>query len=45
MKATSAPTWLKVDPALRQVTVEGQPVYVPREHVFDLGVVIEFYNR
>jgi len=45
MKATSAPTWLKADPALKQVTVEGQPVYVPQEHVFDLGVVIEFYNR
>ena len=45
MKAQIAPLWLKADPSNRSVTIEGQPVYVPKEHVFDLGVVIEFYNR
>lgn len=45
MKTLAMPAWLKVDPESRQVTVEGQPVYVEREHVFDLGVVIAFYNR
>lgn len=45
MKAQTSPTWVKVDPSNRSVTVEGQPVYVPQEQVFDLGVVIEFYNR
>lgn len=45
MKTQITPVWLKVDPATRSVTIEGQPVYVPQEHVFDLGVVIEFYNR
>lgn len=45
MKTTTTPVWLKTDPSVRQATVEGQPVYVQQEHVFDLGVVIEFYNR
>ncbi len=45
MKTTAAPTWLKTDPANRRLAIEGQPVYVPQEHVFDLGIVVEFYNR
>lgn len=45
IKTVTIPTWLKVDPAKKQVVVSGHPVYVPQEHVFDLGVVIEFYNR
>lgn len=45
MKTVSAPAWLKIDPAGKQVVVEGKPVYVPQEHVFDLGVAVEFYNR
>ncbi len=45
MKAISAPAWLKTDPAKRQVTVEGQPVYEEQGHLFNLGVVVEFYNR
>jgi len=45
MKTLTLPAWLKIDPATRSLVVEGQPVYVPQEHVFDLGVVIEFYNR
>jgi len=45
MKSQTSPAWLKTDPDNRSVTVEGLPVYVPQEHVFDLGVVIEFYNR
>ncbi|MDO8424298.1 MAG: 30S ribosomal protein S4 [bacterium] len=45
MKALVAPTWLKIDPEARSVTVDGEPVYTPGEQVFDLGVVIEFYNR
>lgn len=45
MKSITMPAWLEVDPASRSVTVLGQPVYVGQEHVFDLGVVIEFYNR
>lgn len=45
MKTVSVPHWLKADPIGKQVTVEGQAVYVPQEQVFDLGVVIEFYSR
>ncbi|MDO8569391.1 MAG: 30S ribosomal protein S4 [bacterium] len=45
MKTIAMPVWLKVDSENRQITVSGQPVYVERENIFDLGVVIEFYNR
>ncbi|MDP2641753.1 MAG: 30S ribosomal protein S4 [bacterium] len=45
MKTTTIPTWLKADPDTRQVTVDGEPVYVPQEHLFDLGTVVEFYSR
>ncbi|MEK9171849.1 MAG: 30S ribosomal protein S4 [Patescibacteria group bacterium] len=45
MKAAAMPAWLKVDPVNRSATVVGQPIYVERENIFDLGVVIEFYNR
>lgn len=45
MKTVAVPLWLKVDPDKRQATVEGAPAYVSQEHVFDLGAVIEFYNR
>jgi len=45
MKTITLPAWLKALPDTREVSVEGQPVYIPQEHVFDLGIVIEFYNR
>src|SRR3990167_5544677 len=45
MKTITTPVWLKADPDNRQVTVEGEPVYTEQEHLFNLGVVIEFYNR
>jgi small subunit ribosomal protein S4 len=45
MKAQAVPAWLQVDPEKREATVIGEPVYVAGEHVFDLGVAIEFYNR
>ena len=45
MKALTPPAWLSVDPEAKTAEVVGEPVYVPGEHVFDLGVVIEFYNR
>ncbi|MDO8742489.1 MAG: 30S ribosomal protein S4 [bacterium] len=45
MKALSAPAWLTVNPEGKSAEVVGEPVYVPGEQVFDLGVVIEFYNR
>ncbi len=45
MKTVTLPAWLKIDQENKTVTVEGAPIYVPQEHLFDLGVVIEFYNR
>lgn len=45
MKTLAVPVWLEVSPEKRSASVKGEPVYVPQEHVFDLGVVIEFYNR
>jgi small subunit ribosomal protein S4 len=45
MGAMTIPAWIKVDVEKRTATVEGEPVYVPGEQVFDLGLVIEFYNR
>ena len=45
MKTMTMPVWLKVDSADKSAAVVGQPVYVERESIFDLGVVIEFYNR
>jgi len=45
MKTGTVPAWIKVDPDNRSAAIEGEPAYVPQEHVFDLGTVIEFYNR
>lgn len=45
MKSVTIPAWIKIDPDNRRATVEDKPVYVGQEHVFDLGTVIEFYNR
>lgn len=45
MKTQTAPAWLEVNPEARQAKVVGEPVYATGEQVFDLGVVIEFYNR
>jgi small subunit ribosomal protein S4 len=45
MKTTTVPNWLTVDPVKRSAEVVGKPEYNPAENLFDLGVVIEFYNR
>ncbi|MSR87765.1 MAG: 30S ribosomal protein S4 [Candidatus Zambryskibacteria bacterium] len=45
MKAQVAPAWLLVDPEVREASVVGEPVYERGSQVFDLAVVIEFYNR
>ncbi|NCN07954.1 30S ribosomal protein S4 [Candidatus Parcubacteria bacterium] len=45
MKEITSVAWLKVDPLKKEIGVVGEPVYSPAEHVYDLGVVIEFYNR
>ena len=45
MKTVIVPTWLSVDPLKREAIVKGEPIYQAQEHIYDLGVVIEFYNR
>jgi len=45
MKTVAVPSWLEVLPDKKEVVVNGEAAYVPEENVFDLGVVIEFYNR
>lgn len=45
MQTLTVPTWLKVDPGERKVTVDGEAVYDLKENLFDLGAVVEFYNR
>ena len=45
MKIIMIPAWLQIDAERKQATVFGQSIYVARENVFDLGTVIEFYNR
>lgn len=45
MKEISTPTWLVADPLAKTVKVVEKPIYLPQEHIFDLGTVIEFYNR
>ncbi len=45
MKAQNAPAWLEVNPEGKSLKVVGEPVYAEAEQVFDLGVVMEYYNR
>ena len=45
LKEVTGPAWIKVDPVAREISVVALPVLVPVEQVFDLGAVIEFYNR
>ncbi|MBX4189444.1 30S ribosomal protein S4 [Candidatus Parcubacteria bacterium] len=45
MRAAAVPAWLTVTAERREALVTGVPVYAPVEHVFDLGVVLEFYSR
>lgn len=45
MKAQTAPAWLEVDHEKREAKVVGEPAYAPGDQVFDLGIVIGFYNR
>lgn len=45
MKTLTAPAWIKADAETKTVEVVGRAEYAPGEQVFDLAVVIEFYNR
>ncbi len=45
MKGQTAPAWLETNPEKREAKVVGAPVYDRGGNVFDLGIVIGFYNR
>jgi small subunit ribosomal protein S4 len=45
MKALAVPAWLEINPEAREAKVVGEPVLEGVQNVFDLAVVIEFYNR
>jgi len=45
MKELTVPSWMSVDLQKREVEIKGVPAYVPNENLFDLGAVMEFYNR
>jgi len=45
MMTNTMPPWVTVDTAKKEATIVGGPTYVPNEHTFDLGAVIEFYSR
>jgi small subunit ribosomal protein S4 len=44
-KNTTVPSWLKLDAAKRAGEVQGKPIYVKTDSMFDLNTVIEFYSR
>ncbi|KND48979.1 MAG: ribosomal protein S4 [Parcubacteria bacterium C7867-005] len=45
MGALTVANWLILDPKKKESKVSSLPTYVPGEHVFDLGAVLEFYSR
>ncbi len=45
LKNSNVPSWLKLDGAKREGVVQGKPVLVKTENMFDLNTVIEFYSR
>jgi small subunit ribosomal protein S4 len=45
MKQVKLPSWLTYDADKKIATVTALPKYVPTEHPFNLGVVVEFYSR
>ncbi|MES3004705.1 MAG: 30S ribosomal protein S4 [Patescibacteria group bacterium] len=45
IKNAAMPSWLKIDAASKTAEVQGMPVHVKTENMFDLNAVIEFYSR
>lgn len=45
IKGMTVPAWIEINSEMSEAKIVGVPVYVPSEHVFDLGVVLEFYSR
>jgi small subunit ribosomal protein S4 len=45
LKNSNTPSWLKFDLSKKEGFVQGKPVLVKTENMFDLNTVIEFYSR
>ncbi len=45
VERASTPSWLKFDVTKKIAEVQGLPMYVKTENMFDLNTVIEFYSR
>lgn len=42
---TVAPSWLSFDQEKKSAKVQGMPLFVSTENMFDLNAVVEFYSR
>ncbi len=45
LKNSNVPSWLKLDGVKKVGEVQGKPILVKTENMFDLNTVIEFYSR
>ncbi len=45
IKNATVPSWIKIDVNTKVAEVQGMPVLVKTENMFDLNTVIEFYSR
>ncbi|MEQ1500013.1 MAG: 30S ribosomal protein S4 [Parcubacteria group bacterium] len=45
LKTVTVPSWLKFDAVKKTAEIQGMPVLVKTENMFDLNTVIEFYSR
>ncbi len=45
LKTVRVPAWMKVDPELKKITVDGVPFAQQSELMFNVGTILEFYSR
>ena len=45
LKTISSPAWIKVNPEIKQITIDGEPKVDMSELLFDVRSVLEFYTR
>ncbi len=45
LKTVRVPVWMKVDPELKKITVDGAPFAQQSELMFNVGTILEFYSR
>jgi len=45
IKNVTVPSWIKFDAVKKTAEIQGMPVLVKSENMFDLNTVIEFYSR